>query len=70
MLCVARGDVERSGSRPSSETLVKSGGVRVIYYFRSASGRVYLIDIIDKVKQENITKEQAHELKELTDLLS
>lgn len=26
MLCVARGDVERSGSRPSSETLVKAKG--------------------------------------------
>ena len=47
----------------------KSGGIRIIYFFRSKSDRIYLIDVIDKVNQANITDEQARQLKRLTSLL-
>jgi len=36
----------------------KSGGVRLIYYFAGAAGRIYMIDIYAKNEQANLTREQ------------
>lgn len=42
-------------SRPGSR---KSGGLRIIYYARAASGRIYLIVMYTKSRQENLTDTQ------------
>ena len=42
-------------SRPGSG---KSGGVRVIYYVRAQSGRIYLIVMYPKNVQDNLTDKQ------------
>jgi len=47
----------------------KSGGVRVIYYFKGSSGNIYLIAIYSKRQKDNITKVEAKIFKELTRIL-
>jgi hypothetical protein len=44
----------------------KSGGARVIYYYRSNVGRVYLMTAFQKGEKDNLTKEQRNTLKQLT----
>lgn len=43
----------------------KSGGVRVIYYHRSISGRIYLLLLYAKNQQENLTQSQKSALKNI-----
>lgn len=47
----------------------KSSGVRVIYYFRSASGRIYLLYIYPKNQQDNLSDEQKAILRDMTQTL-
>ena len=47
----------------------KSGGIRIIYFYVTEKGKIYLVSIIDKVKKENITKEEANLMKKLTKAL-
>ena len=48
----------------------KSGGVRIIYYNRSAtSGKLYLALIYPKSEVDNLTQEQKKMLKQLADQL-
>ena len=42
----------------------KSGGVRVIYYYRSASGCCYMLFIFAKNEQDNLTAQQRSTLKD------
>ena len=44
----------------------KSGGVRVIYYHRSAKGRVYLITVYSKKEQDNLTAQEKKRMKQIT----
>lgn len=44
----------------------KSGGVRVIYYFRSASNRIYLLFIYSKNQQDNLSDAQKTILRDMT----
>ena len=44
----------------------KSGGARVIYYYLSADGIVYLVSLYAKNVQENLTAKQIKQLKELS----
>ena len=41
----------------------KSGGLRIIYYVRAASGRIYLLVMYPKNVQENLTDKQKAQLK-------
>ena len=43
----------------------KRGGARVIYYWRSAVGQVYLVFAYAKNEQENLTPDQARQLARL-----
>jgi hypothetical protein len=45
----------------------KSGGARVIYYFIAESGRIYLMAIIDKKEQENLTDTEKKVIKSIID---
>ena len=47
----------------------KSGGVRVIYYYLSADGVVYLVSLYAKKVQENLTAKQTKQLKELSTII-
>src|SRR6266567_4626205 len=47
----------------------KSGGLRVIYYYRSNIGRIYMIRMYPKNVQENLSKEVRNRMKVLTELL-
>lgn len=47
----------------------KRGGVRVIYYYRAAVGRVYLITVYAKNVKEELTMREKHELKRVTGAL-
>jgi len=47
----------------------KSGGIRIIYFYVTEKGKIYLVSIIDKVKKENITKEEANLMRKLTKAL-
>ncbi|WP_029589735.1 type II toxin-antitoxin system RelE/ParE family toxin [Franconibacter helveticus] len=47
-------------NRPGSG---KSGGLRIIYYVRAASGRIYLIVMYPKNTQENLTNQQKAQIK-------
>jgi hypothetical protein len=44
----------------------KSGGARVIYYYLSADGVVYLVSIYAKNVQESLTAKQTKKLKEFS----
>lgn len=41
----------------------KSGGARIIYFFRAKSERVYLMAIYAKSEREDITDAEKHELR-------
>lgn len=47
----------------------KSGGVRVIYYFRREDMPLYLLTLFAKGDRANLTKAERNELADLTDLL-
>lgn len=47
----------------------KSGGVRVIYYFRSDSMPLYLLTLFAKNERANLSKAQRNELSELVNFL-
>lgn len=47
-------------NRPGSG---KSGGLRIIYYVRAASGGIYLIVMYPKNTQENLTDQQKAQIK-------
>ena len=47
----------------------KSGGARVIYYFRAKSGRIYLLTIIDKKDKPNLNANEKAIIKTIIDKL-
>jgi mRNA-degrading endonuclease RelE of RelBE toxin-antitoxin system len=47
----------------------KRGGVRVIYFYRSAADVVYFLDIYAKAVKEDLTPADKQQLKELTNRL-
>ena len=47
----------------------KSGGARVIYYYLSADGVVYLVSLYAKNVQESLTAKQTKQLKELSTVI-
>ncbi len=44
----------------------KSGGVRVIYFYRPAKGRIYLLYAYAKNVRESISMAQKHAMRKLT----
>jgi hypothetical protein len=47
----------------------KSGGARVVYYFRAKSGRIYLFTIIDKKEKANLNAAEKATIKSIIDKL-
>ena len=47
----------------------KSGGARVIYFYRSKRDRVYLILAYPKSRRESISDAERHDMRKLTKLL-
>jgi len=47
----------------------KRGGVRVIYFYRSAADVVYFLDIYAKAVKEDLTPADKHQLKQLVNRL-
>jgi len=47
----------------------KRGGVRVIYFYRSAADVVYFLDIYSKSEKEDLTQADKKQLKELVNRL-
>jgi hypothetical protein len=47
----------------------KRGGVRVIYFYRSAAAVVYFLDIYAKSEKEDLTQADKKQLKELVNRL-
>lgn len=47
----------------------KSGGARVIYYYLSADGAIYLVSLYAKNVQENLSAKQTKQLKELSTII-
>ena len=47
----------------------KSGGARVVYFYRSAKGRVYLVTAYAKNRRESITNEERNKLRKLAAIL-
>lgn len=43
----------------------KSGGARVVYYYRGLKGLIYMITVFAKNDKENISKSERSELKKL-----
>jgi hypothetical protein len=56
--------------RVAMEGRGKSGGLRLIYYYVTAQGRIYLIDVFAKNEKANLTQAERNELKELAKELS
>jgi hypothetical protein len=55
----------------ASKNRGKSGGARIIYYARLASGELVLLSIYDKSEKENITEGELHILlKYISDFIS
>lgn len=54
-------------SRPG---MGKRGGVRVIYYYVTSKGRVYLALVYPKNEQDDLTEEQKKVLKQLSNVLA
>lgn len=48
----------------------KSSGIRVIYYYRTAGGVIYLLDVYAKNEKSNLSKAERNELKKLIRELS
>ena len=66
----AKGDIIPNGSglrkiRWKAKGKGKSGGYRIIYYFASAQGYIYFLDIYAKNEKEDLTRQQLKELSEL-----
>ena len=55
--------------RWSRSGMGKRGGVRIIYYNVSRTGRIYLALIYPKNEQDDLTDEQKKVLKQLSDML-
>lgn len=53
-------------SRPG---MGKRGGVRVIYYYVTSEGRIYLALVYPKNEQDELSQEQKKALKQLSDML-
>ncbi len=53
-------------SRPG---MGKRGGVRVIYYYVTSRGRIYLALVYPKNEQDELSQEQKKALKKLSDML-
>ena len=53
-------------SRPG---MGKRGGVRVIYYYITGEGRIYLALVYPKNEQDELSQEQKKALKQLSDML-
>lgn len=47
----------------------KRGGVRVIYYYVTSRGRIYLALVYPKNEQDELSQEQKKALKKLSDML-
>lgn len=47
----------------------KSGGVRVIHYYKAADDMVFLLDVYAKNRKENLTKSEINDLKKLVSRL-
>ena len=47
----------------------KSGGARVVYYYLSADGIIYLVSLYAKNVQENLSAKQARQLKQLSTII-
>ena len=45
----------------------KRGGVRVIYYFASTAGTIYLLDIYAKNQQSDLTPDDKKQLKRIVE---
>ena len=43
----------------------RSGGARIIYYYRGAKGRVYMITAYAKNRKENLSKAERHAIKDV-----
>ncbi|MDL2279825.1 type II toxin-antitoxin system RelE/ParE family toxin [Desulfovibrio sp. OttesenSCG-928-G11] len=43
----------------------KSGGIRIIYYWVSEQGQIYLLHLYPKSKKENLTDAEVAELRQL-----
>lgn len=48
----------------------KSGSARLIYYYLSSSGIIYLLDIFAKSDKADLTQSEKHQLKQLSRELS
>ena len=47
----------------------KRGGVRVVYYYRTNAGIVYMLDIYAKNEKADLTSADKRELREIVSLL-
>lgn len=47
----------------------KRGGLRVIYYYRTTVGRIYMLTMYPKNVQDNMSREALNTMKSLTKLL-
>lgn len=55
--------------RWSRQGMGKSGGVRIIYYVRAASGKLFLLLVYPKNKKDNLTEKEKAILKALSQRL-
>ncbi|MBC7962364.1 MAG: type II toxin-antitoxin system RelE/ParE family toxin [Steroidobacteraceae bacterium] len=46
----------------------KSGGVRVIYYWRTAKGHIYLLSIYGKNEASDLTEKEKEQLKKMVEV--
>ncbi|MCK6453674.1 MAG: type II toxin-antitoxin system RelE/ParE family toxin [Alphaproteobacteria bacterium] len=65
---VGTGGIRKARVRRGSRG--KSGGARIIYLYRSASGRVYLMTIYAKSEQKDLSNEEKRILREEASKLS
>jgi|tagenome__1003787_1003787.scaffolds.fasta_scaffold20974298_3 hypothetical protein len=47
----------------------KSGGARLIYFYRQSRGRIYLILLYPKSRKDSLTKGERNEMRKLTAIL-
>jgi len=45
----------------------KSGGVRIIYYWKTEGDQIYMLFVYPKSEQENLTSEQKKALKQIVE---
>ena len=68
----ACGDVIRGGGgirkvRYAAQTKGKSGGVRVIYYWATAEGQIYLLVIYPKSRKDTLSDAEVRTLRKLVE---